>query len=368
MSIRVGRWDCPACGHKANLGPSTHCESCGAPRDQKVKFYLLDDEGEVKNEQKIREAKSGADWECNYCGAENKAINSACKSCGNARDHHDKNREQKVIYNQDSVEYHEERLRKQYASEEEMIEALLKKHKNSGQEAKKKSWKGTVIFLMFAAIIGFLGWYYLIRTEKFTVTVDKHLWVYSLQVQQYKKVTESSFDVPDGAKVINSELHFHHYDQVPNGTIAKTRQVKVQTGTKKVKVGVKDLGNGYFEDVYKDEPVYGYKTETYHEVQYKQVPVKKRYYTYEVMKWVDVGKRDTLQGYDLNPRYPDTKLPNQENWREVDKMENFYLVVKDHTGKSYTTPVNYQFWKKIKDGEQMEAKRNKIGNMWLDDE
>jgi ribosomal protein L40E len=95
--IRVGRWDCAVCGHKGNIGYETSCSQCGAPRGKNVKFYLPDESEEVQDERQLAQARAGVDWICDYCGADNKATDTHCRSCGNARTETDINRQTREI-------------------------------------------------------------------------------------------------------------------------------------------------------------------------------------------------------------------------------------------------------------------------------
>ncbi len=57
--------------------------------------------------------------------------------------------------------------------------------------------------------------------------------------EEYKLVTEEDWTLPAGAEKLTEFRAIHHYDKVPDGYITKTRQVQVQTGTKKLKLGLK---------------------------------------------------------------------------------------------------------------------------------
>ena len=368
MAIRIGRWDCLSCGHKGTPGPNTHCERCGAPRDPKVTFYLPDDEPEVSNKEQIQEALSGADWKCNYCGSENKSIATHCKSCGNIRDHEDSNRNEKVIYDEGSAEYHEEQLRQKRNSEKENRATFFQeRHKETTKGTAAKWTKrlaiviGSLVFLVFS-----VWWCFHPSTSM--MTVEKHYWCFSQQVQLHKLVTEKDFSIPPGAKLIAQTTKVYSYNRVPDGRVQKTRQVKVKIGSRKVKVGKKDMGNGYFKDVYRDEPTYSYKTETYYETKYREVPVYKPYYTYEIYRWVDARARDSLQGHDSNPRFPNPTLPDTIHWKIISPKTYFALFVKDDSGKNHQIEVTETQFYHIKDGDKQLVSQNNLGNMWISNE
>jgi hypothetical protein len=48
---------------------------------------------------------------------------------------------------------------------------------------------------------------------------------------------------------LNSGLYITYY-KVPDGFVTKTRRFRFRLGLRRLKTGVKDLGNGYFKDIY----------------------------------------------------------------------------------------------------------------------
>ncbi len=86
MAIREGAWDCLHCGMKRNRGPEKFCGGCGAPRGDNVKFYLPEDARVVEDEEELRRAKAGPDWNCRYCGGDNQGYNNFCTGCGAGKD------------------------------------------------------------------------------------------------------------------------------------------------------------------------------------------------------------------------------------------------------------------------------------------
>jgi hypothetical protein len=86
MAIREGAWDCPACGQKRNRGPEKCCGACGSPRGTDVKFYLPEDAQEVTDEEALKKAKSGPDWNCQYCNGDKGQIKLSVPACGAGKD------------------------------------------------------------------------------------------------------------------------------------------------------------------------------------------------------------------------------------------------------------------------------------------
>ncbi|MCS6967486.1 MAG: zinc finger Ran-binding domain-containing protein [Cytophagales bacterium] len=348
MAIRMGRWDCPVCGLKGNPGPETHCAGCGAPRSKEVEFYLPDDAEEVTQADKLRQAKAGADWHCDYCGADNKATEEFCKSCGNQRTDQDVARQEKVIY---------------YQSSSSTVSSVPEESQraNPADNKARDRRKYWLVVSAFAIVVA-TGLWVMLRPQKFEVQVVEHQWERTVDIEENRLFTEESWELPVNANLIAQWQAVHHYDQVIVGYQTKTRTVRVQTGTKRVKCGKKNLGNGYFEDLYCDQPVYENRTETYQEPIYRQVPVYKTRYKYQIYRWT-VDHTAKASGNDKKPYFPQETLPGS-NWRQGKRTEVYRLVLKDKKGKEYHQEVSFQFWQSKSVGDWLPAKRNALGNFY----
>ena len=71
-------WDCAYCGAKAILGRYRECQSCGRPRGETVKFYLIEKDRFVPDSV----VPKGPDWYCECCNSYNIYSATSCKSCG----------------------------------------------------------------------------------------------------------------------------------------------------------------------------------------------------------------------------------------------------------------------------------------------
>ncbi|HEX8905532.1 MAG TPA: hypothetical protein VF771_11850, partial [Longimicrobiaceae bacterium] len=85
MAIREGRWDCPSCGSKGQLGRHVYCTGCGAPRPKEIRFYLPEDAEAVTDASQMVQATAGADWVCEHCGGSARATDADCPGCGAPR-------------------------------------------------------------------------------------------------------------------------------------------------------------------------------------------------------------------------------------------------------------------------------------------
>ena len=338
MAIREGAWDCPSCGRKGNRGPVKFCGGCGSPRGADVKFYLPDDAPEVTDSEALRRARAGPDWICNYCGADNPADNVFCSGCGASRDG---------------------------TKRRPVVEHPLATPPSASPKPKKRGWCG-VGCLSLLALFGFF--LYLGMPKEAELTARGFHWTRTINVEELRPVVEQAWqgEVPSGARVLGSSSAVHHVNHIQIGSRTRTRTVseRVQTGTRRVKTGTRDRGNGYFEDVYRDEPVYENRSheESYEEPIYRDEPVYRQRIRYEIEKWVP-SREAKVEGNARFPLWPDPRLGNKE--REGGRQETYDVFFIDKEGKTvhYKAP-NEQVWTsfepdhtytaKVRDGEVVE--------------
>lgn len=338
MAIREGAWDCPVCGRKGNRGPEKFCGGCGSPRGPEVKFYLPDAAAEVTDAEALKRAQAGADWICAYCGADNPADHAFCSGCGAPRDG-TKTRE--VV---------EHRL----GAPPPAVPTPPAKPK--GPWLKRGCGLGCLALLLLAGLFLYLG-----APKQTSLTVDGFHWTRTIAVEELRPVTESAWEgeVPSGASLLGGGSNeVHHVDHIQIGTRTKTRTVseRVQTGTERVKVGTRDLGNGYFEDVYEDRPVYEDRSheETYEEPVYRDRPVYRRRYRYEIEKWLP-DRAAKAEGRDRSPSWPDPRLAPKE--REGRREEIYEVLFRDAKARParYRAP-NEQVWRSFEEGRSYRGK------------
>lgn len=335
MAIREGAWDCPHCGRKGNRGPEKYCGGCGAPRGPEVKLYLPEDAAEVTDPEALKRARSAPDWICEYCGADNRAENGFCSGCGAPRDGA---KTRQVV---------EHRLDAQ-----PVVPPPPPARKGPGSRIVKI---GCLALIGLAVLVWLLG-----RPREAVLTVTGHEWMRSIEVEAFRPVTEEAWEgeLPSGARPLASERKVHHVNRIQIGTETRTRSVseQVQTGTERVKVGVRDLGNGYFEDIYEDRPVYETRTreETYEEPVYREDPVYRNRIRYEVDKWIR-DREPRAEGRDLAPRWPDPGVGGRE--RESKRSELYKVDLEDEDGDGYTWETRNEVeWRSYREGESYKGK------------
>jgi hypothetical protein len=287
MAIREGKWDCSFCGQKGIRGPVLKCTGCGSPRGDDVELYLEDNAAEVTDEEELKQAKIGPDWSCGYCGTSNKSGSTRCSSCGAGSDG------------------------SKPRSTESIMDQQLSVQSPVRSEAKvQKGSKRTILAIVLGVIgiIVFCLYFFVFRTHVETFEIATLNWERTIQVEKKKWVTESNWA-----------------DQLPAGIreISRQREIfkkkKIQVGTKKVKVGKKDLGNGYFEDIYEDRPVY------------KEEPVYKMKVRYQIERWKPERKLSAKGSNDDIPDWPKLNLMVKE--REGKRFESYKLILRTPKGE-----------------------------------
>lgn len=345
MAIRVGRWDCEVCGTNGILGPETKCNNCGSPRPEDVKFYLPDDAEEVKDEKKIEEANAGADWVCSHCGSHSKHWATRCQSCGSPKDvagDGDKHLEEKVTYfNQKPAEEPKRTIRSA-----------------SPRPPRKKSKLGKYLLYAGLLIVGFIALNMI--SSDVEVQVKEHRWERKVAMEEYKRVTEEDWSLPQGAELIKSYRAVHHNDKRLIGHETKTITKKVKVGDERYKCGTKDKGNGYFEDVYCTRPIYENREETYQDPVYELVPVYQTKYQFSIMRWKAIESL-YAKSTGKNVYWPEPASNQQgERFRQGKKEAKYTLLITDHNGEDHEENVSFEYWNKVPEGGKVLAEKSSL--------
>lgn len=380
MAIREGAWDCPHCGRKRNRGPAKHCIGCGYPRGAEVRFYLPEDAPEVADAAALARARSGPDWTCTYCDGDNPADADFCSGCGASKD---------GASPRPVIEYRDEPAAPAPAPEASSDPPKRTSSSASSSGCLAGCGKATAAVLaglgclgaLFFAFVVFVGsflppppsppsgqraaptekaeeWLEVQRqldrerkdrqpverpraqtpsTREGVVTVTGFRWTRTIEIEARVSEVEEAWedDVPYGVQILDRRQEVHHHEREQVGTETKTRTwtEREQVGTERVKVGTRDLGNGYFEDVYEDRPVYDdvEHSESWEEPVYDEVPVVREKVRYRTEEW-DTVRRESARGSDRSPRWPSVSLASGE--REGSRSDSYAVVFQDEQGST----------------------------------
>jgi len=344
VAIREGAWDCPSCGRKRNRGPAKFCGGCGAPRGADVKFYLPDDARVVTAEDELARAQAGPDWTCAYCQGDNPADAGFCSGCGATKD----GKPRPVISSQDAP-----------PPPPLPLTSPPPAPAGRGGKVAKGCGIGCLGLLALIALFVFLG-----RPKEAELTVAGFRWERAVRIEAMKTVEEEAWEgaVPSGARVLSTHREVHHRDKIQIGTQRKTRTVteQVQTGTERVKVGTRDLGNGYFEDEYEDRPVYQDRSreESYDEPVYREQPVYANRVRYQIDRWEPV-REEKISRDDRSPAWPEPRLGPAE--RAGPRRELYEVIFRGKKAESHV-------WKAPSEAEwrRLEPGRAYRVNVWPD--
>jgi len=316
--IREGFWICPFCGGR-NRGRTLACGGCAAVRAEDVPFRIDENAPEISDAAEAARARAGADWACPSCGTTNVVTAATCAQCGQSRS-----------------EGHSRATGSLSSPPAETPAAF---------SSRRIRWAAGAI-LVAAGLFAFL-----FASRDVSLVVKDRSWIRSIDVESFGAVRESAWEgeVPSAARVVSSQRLLHHTDHVQVGTRPVTRQVteRVQTGTRRVKTGTKNLGNGYFEDVYETSPVYETRTRSVTETEaiYEDHPVYKKKFTYDVDRWHPARTAKETGRGEESPHWPDPALADGE--REGSRGESYtisFVTEKEKTFDRAVPPAEFDQW------------------------
>jgi len=358
--IREGSWICPNCNAK-NRGAKENCAACGAVRGN-VQFIYEETASEITDEKEKARAKAGPDWICGFCTCSNAFDKEKCGSCGAVRSDGTK-REVKEA----AVKSGEGTGIKQVNPH-----ATLPNVPNNIQPYKVplpgwfKFGCGGIV-LLFIILAGFQC----MSFEEMMTVVGKN-WRRSVMVMKYQTVRNEAWrdELPPKARQIAQERKIRSYKDVLIGyrNVQETYTKKGQDGTERVKTGVRDLGNGRFEEIWEDRPVYKdvEETRTVQKPEYRKDPIYDTWISYDIDRWENQGERKT-EGTTEEPVWPKTDCsPKPEEklgeTKETDPKEAYQVTLKsDKDAKTYEVkklndkPLSFDSFTKLKQGEKFKV-------------
>ena len=328
--IVEGRWDCPSCGHKCIRGSIYKCPKCNLGRGDGVEFYDIsgtsyESADIVKDVKQIEVAKAGPDYVCSICRGLNQRNAENCVHCGN------------LMY----AGVREQGQSPLPQSADPIVIARVRQERRKKRVLALVSGAGIGLLIVLVMMIGSCVHAYNIRHAPHDValTVQSATWTRTVNYQEFQKITQSDWSVPSDGIIIDKSLRSHPTETIIIGThevrtprshqeLDYVKKIEyeepvykdVKTGTKKVKVGSENLGNGHFKNKYREEPVYerkkvGSTTKYRYENVYKTVkdpdnvkivptlaPAQKWYYTYTVNRWIN--KTPLIMSGVIDPTWP----------------------------------------------------------------
>ncbi|MBR6187031.1 MAG: zinc ribbon domain-containing protein [Clostridia bacterium] len=353
----MGYWDCPYCQYQGISGDQGKCPQCGRPRGD-VKFYMKgyaegqtreeNERGDIEylDEEKAKYVNRNPDWYCSYCNTLNSDNAEKCSNCGATR--------------ADSEANYFDQLKKRQQQQQQSAQAQQAQQR-APEKGGSKKW---LIFLAVAAIAIFgIVKFMSGNTTQGDLKVTRIEWARSINIEQNIQYSESGWTLPAGAELTAQKEEVHHYDTVldhyQNVQVERSREVLDHYETYYT---YKDMGNGYFEEVANERPIYKteYYTETVQQPVYRQVPRYQTKYYYTIWRWTPA--RDVkATGDDHNAQWPEVTL--RENEREGQRTEAYaFQVVNEKKNTTAAYQLSEADWRNIKVGDNLFITARRTGS------
>ena len=357
-----GYWDCNYCDSKKIRADNTHCPTCGSPRSDDTIFYVDKSTREVVDKKDYNDKEN---WICPYCESQNNAKDENCENCGAARC------ESKLSYFEARKEVLRKRQEEREKTQANTQNTNLRKLNNNDNKTKPEKTKKPNKFLSFfnkykkhIAIgliicigIGIASW--LLTPFEHKGNIDSFSWSRVIEIEELKTYQESGWSLPADARLNHTTEEIKEYKKEIDYYETKTRQIEKQeiVGYEDYVSGHRDLGNGQFEEIISQRPVYKtyYETETYQEPVYKDVPIYATKYYYEIDRWTETRNIRTSEN-DKNPYWGEVILGYNE--RQGDKREYYYIKC----GK-YEKDISYSEWKNYNVNDPVIITTDRFGNI-----
>lgn len=344
-----GYWECKYCRAKEISGAVRDCPNCGKPRDDNTQFYMKSKTDYV-DEEVAKTINRNPDWICSYCNSLNSDSNNNCVSCGASKE------DSKLNYLQNKVKHQKENneMFDNYVNnednysveQEECVKSETPNNSKFKNFVKKHYIKFIAIFLTLGVIFGITA---LLLPRNENVTVTGFSWERSIDVEKFQTIQESGWNLPSGARLKYEKNEIYDYEKVVDHYETKTKQVEKTrvSGYETYVTGYKDLGNGYFEEITDERPVYEtyYETEEYKEPIYRQEPIYKTKYYYEIDKWL-YERTIKTSGNDKDVYWGKTDSLEDDE-RTATKHEKYYVKGNNRDGKSLEFLLSYEDWTNI---------------------
>lgn len=357
---RKPNWNCAYCGNQNNYYDTT-CTRCGAGKEESESDYFNHKTEISDNDKENYTYRTGMDYEDMYESSNHKKFNDE-----NIKEIEEDVDDTEEIEDQHS--YSQKKINNPIAEEDIIDNGGIVKNVIGFMQNLWKSYNTTIISVgLIVIVIVFLLWL-LIPITKYSL-VTGFSWERNIHVEEYTLCHEDDWSVPNGGKVTQTNSEIHHYDQVIDHYEHKSREVSEQV-LDGYDTSYRDLGNGQCETVQTPRYKTVYHTEYYDEPVYKDVPVYKTKYYYDIDRWIYIGDLYT-NAQDHTPYWKETNIPEDvENPTYGDKRlgvreEKYYLLITDAKGNSQYVEKDYNSWVNSKYEDKIEYKAFRFGNKAL---
>jgi ribosomal protein L37E len=351
----------------------------------------VDEKGIRSEIVSAKDERSEQNWKCKFCGAQNFNEFSSCESCGapKTNDRYFDTDSEEVITPTSSEENHiitnykkpnkidirykpEEQIEEQPKEEFTENTNLLTVVKDKVTATKNnianlidsicyfftENITRSVIILLVAILIPFLIWLFVPVQREARIT--SFSWERSIDVETYTLCHEDDWSVPAGGVVTDERQEIHHYDRVLDHYEQRSREVSEQVFDG-YDTEYRDLGNGQCEVVQTPRYRTEYHTEYYEEPVYKDVPVYRTKYYYDIGRWLYsyplVTTGEDQDAFWYNTELPtDIATPNYGDTRQGSRHETYYVHLVDYNDEYSTITYEYNNWLELQIGDVLRYK------------
>lgn len=364
-----GLWDCEYCGTTQIGGSKRDCPNCGKPRGENTTFYIGNSPNRYVPIEQAGKINRNPDWLCEHCDSLNSDSVSSCVSCGaprtadnmnyfenkEKREEKKKKQEQNSSYEPYCSNYRDSTSETSYNNTRTQHSCETKSVFSDISSFFAETWKTMLIILLIA--IGILGMVFLLQPKEYELFVTELSWERSINVERYQTVEESDWFLPSGGRLQYTRSEYSHSEQVLDHYETKTRQVAKEriSGYETYVSGHRDLGNGYFEEITSQRPIYEtyYETETYQEPVYRSEPVYRTRYYYEIDKWL-YERSVTTKGTNSFPYWGETNLEPDE--RESSRTDTYTVKGTELDSEEVISfALSFEDWSTLKVGQNLKV-------------
>lgn len=364
--ILEGFWDCKYCGTKRIGGSLRQCPNCGKARGDDTTFYLDTAENRYVPEEKAAKINRNPDWICDYCNQLNSDDDDSCIFCGATRTkgnlNYFENKEKQKETAKPKVESYTPTTSsnaRDYSTGTHSSNDYSSGFKSTFSgipSCFSRTWKPMLIVLLIT--VSLFGIILLLQPKEYDITVNELSWERCINVERYQTVKENDWYLPSGGRLLYTREEYSHSEQVLDHYETKTRQVaKERISRYETYVsGHRDLGNGYFEEVTSQRPIYEtyYEAETYQDPVYRSEPVYRTKYYYEIDKWLYERSVKT-SGTNNSPYWGEPNLASDE--RTSTKSEKYMVKGIDiKTEETISFSLSLEDWSSLNVGQNLRVK------------
>ncbi len=343
-------WDCRFCGTEKLLGVThRHCPNCGAAQDPEWRYFPAEEDVVTLADH----AFVGADKMCPACRQPNSAASQFCSECGadlSAAEAVAAVGKRQVTGGHAESDTRRDVVKEQFEAEMERIAA---------EERAQPVFLGLTrrhltilgVLAAVALIIGGAIWFFT-RTEQIEGEVTELTWARIVEVEDYQpREREAWWD----------EVSDDGYDRRCEERTRRTEQVEVDT--EEVCEDV-DRGDGSFERVCRDEPVYD------------EVDIQEDWCTYTIDAWEHNADLDVVASGegtdDPAPYWPEYEPPAVDGdgeygqQRERGQREAYTVVLRVDGEKQSCTFDDQDTWAQYDVGMAVAIEQRTVGDVDCD--